>query len=124
MGPQSEKIRPEKVQQAFYGMAEWIVGKYKKHASGGGADTDMIGNTVAGRKFVDLMLLFLDQMGVVSGLWSPGAIAFNINLGNSPLAELVDLGHRMIRTALDFVGAAVELGVNEPQHAMYSSQYK
>jgi hypothetical protein len=122
MGPQSERIRPEKVQQAFFKMAEWIVGKYKRHISGGGADPDMIGNTVAGRKFVDLMLLFLDQMGVVSGLWAPGSIAFYINLGNSPLAELVDLGHRMIRTALDFVGAAVELGVNEPQHAMYSAQ--
>jgi hypothetical protein len=122
MGPKSELIRPEQVQQAFYKMAEWIVGKYKKHASGGGADPDMIGNTVAGRKFVDLMLLFLDQMGVISGLWAPGSIAFYINLGNSPLAELVDLGHRMIRTALDFVGEAVELGVNEPQHAMYSSQ--
>jgi hypothetical protein len=122
MGPQSEKIRPETVQQSFFKMAEWIVGKYKRHISGGGADPDMIGNTVAGRKFVDLMLLFLDQMGVVSGLWAPGSIAFYINLGNSPLAELVDLGHRMIRTALDFVGAAVELGVNEPQHAMYSAQ--
>jgi hypothetical protein len=122
MGPKSEQIRPETAQQAFFKMAEWIVGKYKPHISGGGADPDMIGNTVAGRKFVDLMLLFLDQMGVVSGLWGPGTIAFYINLGNSPLAELVDLGHRMIRTALDFVGAAVELGVNEPQHAMYSSQ--
>lgn len=124
IGPKSEQIRPEKVQQAFYGMAEWIVGKYKKHKSGGAADPDMMGNTVAGRKFVDLMMLFLDQMGVISGLWAPGSIAFYINLGNSPLAELVDLGHRMIRTALDFVGEAVELGVNEPQHAMYSSQYK
>ncbi|MBI3418648.1 MAG: DotA/TraY family protein [Proteobacteria bacterium] len=122
MGPKSEQIRPEKVQIAFYKMAEWIVSKYKSHLSGGGADPDMIGNTVAGRKFVDLMMLFLDQLGVISGLWAPGSIAFYIDLGNSPLAELVDLGHRMIRTALDFVGAAVELGVNEPQHAMYSSQ--
>ncbi len=121
-GPKSELIRPEPVQQAFYKMAEWIVGKYQSHISGGGAVSNMIGNTVAGRKFVDLLLLFMDQLGVVSGLWSPGSVAFYIDLGNSPLAELVDLGHRMIRTALDCVGAAVDLGVNEPQHAMYSSQ--
>lgn len=123
MGPQSERIRPEKpTQNAFFRMAEWIVGKYKSNVTGGGADPDMIGNTVAGRKFVDLMLLFIDQLGVQSGLWEPGGAAFVINLGNSPLAELIDLGHRMIRTALDFIGAAVELGVNEPQHAMYSAQ--
>ncbi|MDX1921674.1 MAG: DotA/TraY family protein [Alphaproteobacteria bacterium] len=121
-GPKSELIRPEPVQQAFFKMAEWIVGKYTSHISGGGAVSNMIGNTVAGRKFVDLLLLFMDQLGVVSGLWSPGSVAFYIDLGNSPLAELVDLGHRMIRTALDCVGAAVDLGVNEPQHAMYSSQ--
>ena len=121
-GPKSELIRPENVQQAFYKMAEWIVGKYVSHISGGGAVSNIIGNTVAGRKFVDLLLLFMDQLGVVSGLWSPGSVAFYINLGNSPLAELVDLGHRMIRTALDCVGAAVDLGVNEPQHAMYSAQ--
>ena len=121
-GPKSELIRPENVQQAFYKMAEWIVGKYVSHISGGGAVSNIIGNTVAGRKFVDLLLLFMDQLGVVSGLWSPGSVAFYIDLGNSPLAELVDLGHRMIRTALDCVGAAVDLGVNEPQHAMYSAQ--
>jgi hypothetical protein len=121
MGPQAERIRPQAVQTAFYRMAEWIVGRYKSHISGGGADSDMLGNTVAGRKFVDLLLLFMDQMGFVSGLWGPGTIAFSINLGNSPLAEMVDIGHRMIRTALDFMGAAVELGVNAPQHAMYSA---
>ncbi|MBY0428158.1 MAG: DotA/TraY family protein, partial [Alphaproteobacteria bacterium] len=121
-GPKSELIRPENVQQAFYKMAEWIVGKYVSHISGGGAVSNIIGNTVAGRKFVDLLLLFMDQLGVVSGLWSPGSVAFYIDLSNSPLAELVDLGHRMIRTALDCVGAAVDLGVNEPQHAMYSAQ--
>jgi len=27
----------------------------------------------------------------------------------------------MIRTSLDFVGAAVDLGVNEPQHSIYSA---
>lgn len=122
MGPQAERIRPQQpTQNAFFRMAEWIVGKYKSNLTGGGADPDMIGNTVAGRKFVDLMLLFIDQLGVTSGLWEPGGAAFVINLGNSPLAELVDLGHRMIRTALDFIGAAVELGVNEPQHAAYSA---
>lgn len=121
-GPKSELIRPEKVQLAFFKMAEWIVGHYVSHISGGGAVSNIIGNTVAGRKFVDLLLLFMDELGVVSGLWSPGSVAYYIDLNNSPLAELVDLGHRMIRTALDCVGAAVDLGVNEPQHAMYSSQ--
>jgi hypothetical protein len=122
MGPQAEKLTPSATAQTqFYKMAEWIVGRYKPSISGGGADVDMLGNTVAGRKFVDLMLLLMDQFGVISGLWAPGSAAFLINLSNSPLAELVDLGHRMIRTALDFVGAAVELGVNEPQHAAYSA---
>lgn len=121
MGPQAERIRPETVQRAFFRMAEWIVGKYKSHISGGGADSDMLGNTAAGRKLVDLMLLFMDQLGFVSGLWAPGSVAFYINLGNSPLAEMVDIGHRMIRTSLDFTGAAVEIGLNGPQHANYSS---
>jgi len=70
MSPKNELIRPPPVQKAFYKMAEWIVRKYKTHISGGGADPAMMGNTVAGRKFVDLLLLFIDQLGVISGLWS------------------------------------------------------
>ncbi len=120
MGPKAELI-PSHLRGYFYNMATWIVGRYRSHLSGGGADPDIIGNTVAGRKFVDLLLLFMDEMGVISGLWLPGSAAFTINLNNSPLAELVDLGHRMIRTALDFIGSAVELGVNVPQHAAYAA---
>lgn len=122
IGPKAALIQPAEVNKAFLRMVAWIVGKYKPGGGGGSADTDQMGDTVVGRKFVDLMLLFLDQMGVVSGLWDPGSAAFQINLNNNPLIELVDLGHRMVRGALDFTGMAIEIGLNGGQQASYAAQ--
>lgn len=133
-GDPADRLKNDDVYIAYTKMVQWITGKYKGGVvatdpttgqpvfqSGGPIDMDQMGDSFAGRKFIDLILLYLDQMGVTDGLWNAGSGAFTINLNNNPLLELIALGHRMIRSSLDFSGMAVEMKMNGSQNFSFGT---